>query len=155
MTSEWQGRRHVCPQFRRLSHCSWQPPSGLSLAKSSAVCTTSGVSRWRGQTSSKPGPKQLESLRIWIVLFHMGTNSDVAALPMMYIPCRARDSSTLILLDVLRNPHLRCGLERTREITITSASSPWKLSTVATLNALSREDFTAPPVGRSGPRGFI
>ena len=56
----------------------------------------------------------------------------------------ARDKSTFILLEVLRNPHLPAALLRTSEVTTTLASSPWKLSTVAAridCNALDLKTF--------------
>lgn len=59
-----------------------------------------------------------------MVLDQNGTERAVSALPMMYIPCLALESKTLILLLVLRKPTLRSGFDRTNETMTTSASSP-------------------------------
>ena len=122
--SEWHLLTQECPQGRRCPHRRSHPASGETLEKSSGEVTARGVSGWRGQQSSSCLPTLSPLLSIVSTSFHIGTWDDVSVFPMMYIPCCALDSNTLILFEVFRNPHLRCWLHRTSEITTTLASSP-------------------------------
>lgn len=129
----------ACPQSSLDEHLRAHPPSGANRAKSSGTETSMIVSLCRGQHSARLVPRFPERSRIERTSAHIGTGLEVSELPMMYIPCLARLSNTLIRLEVFRNPHLRSLLLRTRETTTTFASSPWKLSTVAILKALSSD----------------
>lgn len=113
------------------------PPS----AKSSGTETSMGVSLCRGQHSARLGPMLSERSGIESTSAHMGTGLEVSELPIMYIPCRARLSRSLMRLEVFKNPHFCSSLLRTSETTMTFASSPWKLSIVAILKALSSVVF--------------
>jgi hypothetical protein len=137
---EWHILGQECPQSSLDEHLLAQPPSGASLAKSSGTETSMGVSLCRGQHSARLGPILFERSRMESTSAHMGTGLELSELPMMYIPCRARLSSTLMRLEVFKNPHFALVV-RTKETTMTFASSPWKLSTVAILKALSSVVF--------------
>lgn len=127
----------ACPQLSREIHFLLQPPSGENMEKSSGFDTSIGVSLCRGQHSARAWPVLPSFSRMVITLSHIGAERAVCVLPMMYIPWRARLSKTLMRFEVLRNPHFLSSLLRTNEITITFASSPWKLSTLAILKASS------------------
>ncbi len=121
---EWHMLGQECPQRSLPKHRLSQPPSGASRTKSSGAETSMGVSLCRGQHSASFGPMLFERSKMESTSSHMGTGLAVSELPMMYIPCCARDSNTLMRLEVFKNPHFRSLLLRTKETIITRDSSP-------------------------------
>jgi hypothetical protein len=137
---EWHILGQECPQSSLDEHLLPQPPSVASRAKSSGTETSVGVSLCRGQQSARLGPMLFERSKVESTSARRGTGLEVSELPMMYIPYRPRLSSTLMRLEVFKNPHFRSSLLRNKETTMIFAS-PWKLSTVAILKALSSAVF--------------
>jgi hypothetical protein len=121
---EWHILGQACPQSSLDEHLLAQPPSGASRAKSSGTETSMGVSLCRGQQSARLGPMFLERSKMESTSAHMGTGREVSELPIMYIPCRARLSKTLMRLEVFKNPHFHSSLLRTKDTTMTKLSSP-------------------------------
>lgn len=93
---EWHILGQEWPQSSLDEHLLAQPPSGASRAKSSGTETSIGISLCRGQQSANLGPMLFERSKIESTSAHMGTGLEVSELPMMYIPCRARLSNTLM-----------------------------------------------------------
>jgi hypothetical protein len=107
---EWHILGQECPQRSLDEHLLAQPPSGASRAKSSGTETSIGVSLCRGQHRARFRPMLFERSKIESTSAYIGTGLEVLELPIMYIPCRARLSSTLIRLEVFKNPHFRLSL---------------------------------------------
>jgi len=114
----------ACPHRRREMHFLLQPPSGESIAKSSGVWTSIGVSGCLGQQSANVRPRLPFFSNISMTSAHIGIVLAVWEFPIMYMPCRARLSKALIRFDVFKKPHRPSSFERTRDMTIILASSP-------------------------------
>lgn len=111
------------------------------MAKSSASSTEIRISGCLEQQSSRLSPIQSVSCKREMTSAHIGTVTAVSALPMMYIPCLARDRATLILFGVRKNPTLCSTFDRTKLRMTTSASLPWKLSIVESSTELKSDIF--------------
>ena len=138
---KWHILGQKCPQSNLKEYLLEQPPSEVSQAKSSNIKTSMNVSLCRRQHSVRLKLMLFEHSRIKSTQAHMRTGLEVSELPMIYIPCWAQLSNTLIQLEVFKNPHSCLSLLQTKEMIITFASSPWKLLTVAILKALSNVVF--------------
>lgn len=104
---EWHLFTQECPHVKRDEHLSEQPPSGAKRTKSSGTETSISVYLCRGQHNAKLGPMLFELSKTERTSAHIGTGFKVSELPIIYIPCFARLISTLIRLDVFKNPHFR------------------------------------------------
>lgn len=85
------------------------------------------MSGWFGQRRGRAGPILFWARRRSRTLGHIldeVSRVRLGAWPKMYMPCLARDRSTLMRLGFLRKPILPLGWLRTSEIMMTSLSSP-------------------------------
>ncbi len=138
---EWHILEQECPQRSLDEQLLAQPPSGASRTKSFDTETSMAISLCRRQQSARLESIFFDRFKMKSTSAHMRTCLEVLKSPIMYISCRARLSNTLIRLEVFKNSHFLSSLLRTKEMTTTLISSPWKWSTIAILKALSSVVF--------------
>ena len=136
-----------------------QPPSGANRSMSSGLPAGRSLSGWLGHASVRTGeitPSSSRWSRMAAQVFRQRERR-WSALPTMIMPWRARDSITFTRFSSARNPMER-PRDRVIDMTTTFASSPWKLSTVATrtlaLSAVRRRRANLacpPPPGAESP----
>mmetsp|Transcript_14979 Transcript_14979/g.46867 ORF Transcript_14979/g.46867 Transcript_14979/m.46867 type:complete len:220 (-) Transcript_14979:342-1001(-) len=144
-SSGWQRRSQAWPHSIMASQARSHPPSmgtsDGSVTRVSSPCVS--------QRSVSDGCTAPCLSRVSRTLWHrpaLLVRLSVVADPRMIMPWRARDSMTLTRLVTLRKPARPSSLLRTVEMRTMSASSPWKLSTVASRTRVAAAVFTS--VGR-------